>query len=89
MCSSDLVGFTDIRLQTAQLAVRFVSAAEYVHAQFAATPVAALVSDLDEPERDRLVSEVSADVAEALAPYIDDDGLAFPQEVHVVLVTAE
>jgi len=82
-------GFTDIRLETAQLAVRFVSAAEYVHAQFAATPVAALVSDLDEPERDRLVSEVSADVAEALAPYIDDGGLAFPQEVHVVLVTAE
>jgi ubiquinone/menaquinone biosynthesis C-methylase UbiE len=82
-------GFTDIRLETARLTVRFASAAEYVHFQIAATPLAALLDDLDERERDRLVSEVSADVAESLSTYVDDDGLAFPQEVHVVLVSAE
>jgi len=82
-------GFTDIRLETARLTVRFASAAEYVHVQFAATPLAALLTDLDEPERDRLIRDVGADVAKALSTYVDDDGLAFPQEVHVVLVSAE
>jgi len=82
-------GFEGIRVEMAQLTVRFASAAEYVHVQFAATPLAGLVSELDPAERDRLVSEVSADVGAALAPYSDDDGLAFPQEVHVVLVSAD
>ena len=74
---------------TARVTVRFASAAEYVRVQFAATPLAALLTDLDQPERDRLVSDVSAAVSEALSTYVDDDTLAFPQEVHVVLVSAE
>jgi len=82
-------GFADTRLETARVTVRFASAAEYVRVQFAATPLAALLTDLDQPERDRLVSDVSADVSEALSTYVDDDTLAFPQEVHVVLVSAE
>lgn len=81
-------GFVDVHIETATLTVRFASAAEYVHVQFAATPVAALVADLDQSERGRLLSLVNADVDAALAPYIDDGGLAFPQEVLVVLATA-
>jgi ubiquinone/menaquinone biosynthesis C-methylase UbiE len=81
-------GFTDVRIETKTLTVRFSSAAEYVHVQLAATPLAALVNDLDLSERDRLISLVSSDVGAALERYIDDGGLAFPQEVHVALATA-
>jgi ubiquinone/menaquinone biosynthesis C-methylase UbiE len=82
-------GFADVRLETAQLTVRFESAAEYVRVQFAATPLAALLAEIDQFERDRLVGEVSADVGAALAPYTHEDGLAFPQEVHVAFASAE
>jgi len=68
--------------------VAFASPAEYVTVQFAATPLAALVADLDQSERARVLGLVSADVDEALAPYIGDSGLAFPQEVYVTLGTA-
>jgi ubiquinone/menaquinone biosynthesis C-methylase UbiE len=81
-------GFTDVRIEAATLTVRFASAAEYVHVQLAATPLAVLVADLDRSERDRLLSLLSSDVGAALEPYIDDHGLAFPQEVHVALGTA-
>ena len=80
-------GFAGVRIETATLTVRFATAEEYVHVQFAATPLAALVADLDRLERDRVLSLVSADVDTALAPYIDG-GLAFPQEVNVALATA-
>ena len=75
-------------MDTVARTVRFASAAEYVRIQFAATPVAALLSDQEPSARQRLVDLVSADVSASLAPYVTDDGLAFPQEVHVALASA-
>ena len=66
----------------------FPSAAEYVRAQFAATPVAALLADREPRARDRVVALVTDDVAARLAPFTSENGVAFPQQVHVALATA-
>jgi ubiquinone/menaquinone biosynthesis C-methylase UbiE len=84
----DAAGFTDVRVETATRAIRFASAAEYVRVQFAATPLAALLADRGPAERERLVAVVSADVGARLARYVQESGLAFPQEVHIALATA-
>ena len=81
-------GFADIRLETVVRSVRFPSVAAYVGVQFAATPLAALLAGRDRAARERLVALVSADVRATLAQYVDESGLAFPQEVHVTLARA-
>jgi ubiquinone/menaquinone biosynthesis C-methylase UbiE len=73
-------GFTDVLIVTVERPVRFESAAAYVRIQLTATPLAALFSE-------RLAGLVAADVAERLAPYVGEDGLQFPQEVHVALAS--
>lgn len=78
-------GFRDLTLQTTTRLVRFPSAAEYVRVQFAATPLAALIEAGAQGER--LIQAVEKDVGEALQAYVKEDGLMFPQEVHVVLAT--
>jgi ubiquinone/menaquinone biosynthesis C-methylase UbiE len=81
-------GFANIRLQTVARTVRFASAAEYVRVQFAATPLAALLTDGSPSARARVVALLSADVGATLEPYVQDGGLAFPQEVHIAFATA-
>jgi ubiquinone/menaquinone biosynthesis C-methylase UbiE len=82
-------GFHAITLLTARETVRFASPAEYVAIQLAATPLAAVVVEagVSGADDDR-VAAIVADVAAALAPYVGDDGLAFPQEVLAVLARA-
>jgi ubiquinone/menaquinone biosynthesis C-methylase UbiE len=81
-------GFADVRVETVMRSVRFASPKEWVRIQFAATPLAALLEGREPLERERLVGLVSDDVGTRLAPVVHDDGLAFPQEVHVALATA-
>jgi len=81
-------GMADVRVETVARTVRFASAAEYVRIQFVATPVAALLSGREPAARERLIGLVSEDVSASLAPFVSDDGLAFPQEVHIALATA-
>jgi ubiquinone/menaquinone biosynthesis C-methylase UbiE len=78
-------GFRDLTLQTRTRLVRFPSAAEYVRVQFAATPLAALIKA--DAQGERLIHAVEKDVSDALRAYVKDDGLLFPQEVHVVLAS--
>ena len=78
-------GFAELVIETATKIVRFDSPAEYVRIQLAATPLAAVAAAVDPACRDRLVEAVTADVSRALATYDSKDGLAFPQEVHIVL----
>jgi len=80
-------GLRNIVVETASKTVRFPSVADYVRIQFAATPLAALIAHHEASDRVRLVEAVINDVSAALAPYSDDSGLAFPQEVHVVLAS--
>jgi len=77
-------GFADLAIQTLVKTVRFSSAEEYVGIQLSATPLANLVTGLGQQELARLVAALSRDVEAALADYHDDQGLAFPQQVHVV-----
>jgi ubiquinone/menaquinone biosynthesis C-methylase UbiE len=79
-------GFRAIAIGTARKTVRFASPAAYVAIQLAATPLAAVVVDA-EADDDR-VAAIVADVAAALAPYVGDDGLAFPQEVLALVARA-
>jgi ubiquinone/menaquinone biosynthesis C-methylase UbiE len=82
-------GFADVRIETVTRTVRFASVEEWVRIQFAATPLAALTAGRDLGQREQAVAVVTTDVADALAGYTqDDDGFAFPQEVHVALATA-
>jgi ubiquinone/menaquinone biosynthesis C-methylase UbiE len=76
-------GFAGVRIETVTRTIRFPSVEEWVGIQLAATPLASLVS-----RRDGLVTQISDDVAAALASFVDSDGFAFPQEVHVALATA-
>jgi ubiquinone/menaquinone biosynthesis C-methylase UbiE len=78
-------GFSDVVIATATKQVRFASGVDYVRVQLAATPLATLVAAHDAARRDLLVQALAQDVCTALAPYQGDDGLGFPQEVHIVL----
>jgi ubiquinone/menaquinone biosynthesis C-methylase UbiE len=78
-------GFRDVVIRTARKMVRFPSANDYVRIQLAATPLATLVAQYDAPRRDRLVGALVEDVGAALALYLGDEGLTFPQEVHILL----
>ena len=78
-------GFRNVVIRTAIKMVRFPSANDYVRIQLAATPLATLVAQYDAARRDRLVGALVEDVGAALAPYLGDEGLAFPQEVHILL----
>ncbi len=82
-------GFRAIAIGAARKTVRFASPAEYVAIQLAATPLARVIGEVAVrgADDDRIVAIV-ADVAAALAPYVGDDGLAFPQEVLAVLARA-
>jgi SAM-dependent methyltransferase len=77
-------GFEDLAIKTLVKTVRFSSAEDYVGIQLSATPLARLVTGLDPEQRTRLVGALSRAVGAALTDYRDDQGLAFPQEVHVV-----
>jgi ubiquinone/menaquinone biosynthesis C-methylase UbiE len=73
-------GFRDVAIDTVERMVRLPSVADYVRIQLEATPVGVTAGDLFAV----LVDELGV----ALAPYVGDDGLAFPQQMHVALATA-
>jgi len=78
-------GFQDVVIETASKLVRFPSPADYVRIQLAATPLASVVARYDAASRERWVEALVEEVAAALASYIRNAGLTFPQEVHSVL----
>jgi ubiquinone/menaquinone biosynthesis C-methylase UbiE len=80
-------GFRDIKIHTISKLVRFPSPADYVRIQLAATPLATLIAQYDAVHRDPLIDALVEDVGASLAPYVDGNGLAFPQEVHVALAS--
>ena len=83
-------GFKSIEIRTATKLVRFSSAAGYVRIQLAATPLATLITGYDPAARNHLIDALAGDVGADLAPYAGGDGgLAFPQEVHVVLAGSQ
>ena len=81
-------GFRAIRTTTVTKTLRFPSATDWVRIQLSASPLASALDGLAPARAKHLVDAVIADVAGALAPYSGEDGIAFPQEAHVLLATA-
>ena len=77
-------GFRRISVATESRIVRFRSAADYVRIQMTATPLASLLTTREGPA-DRLIEGLIHDVAADLQPFDTGDGLAFPQEAHILL----
>ncbi len=74
-------GFRDLRIRIEVLPARFPSCEEFVKRQVASSPLAGPVGQASDPARSGLISDVSA----ALDSSVDDDGLVFPLETHVVV----
>jgi ubiquinone/menaquinone biosynthesis C-methylase UbiE len=73
--------FRDPVVETVTKIVRYPSVADYVRIQLCATPLASLLTGTHEGEAQFLVEEVE----KRLAEYVGRDGLAFPQEAHVLV----
>lgn len=80
-------GFCHITISTEQKLVQFSSAAEFVHVQLVATPLAGLLAA--QLARRGVTEKITADVTAALRPYETADALAFPLEVHVLVARAD
>ena len=80
----ETAGFRDVAIRTVAITGRFPSPEEFVAAQLAATPLSTLGAITDQAR-----TAVASDVRAALRAYIDDDGLAFPMEAHLVLAYAD
>jgi ubiquinone/menaquinone biosynthesis C-methylase UbiE len=76
-------GFDHVRALIEARVCRFPSPAELLRYETLASPLAAPLAQLDAASQDRL----GADVEDALASYVDDDGLAIPMECHVILAS--
>ena len=74
-------GFHDVRLLIVVASVRYLSPEELVRWEAAASPLAGPLSALSPETRAALIDDVAA----AIADRVDDDGVVFPQETHVVL----
>lgn len=78
-------GFRVVTIHTITKVLRFPSVRDWVSIQIAATPLATVVGQLQAERRTALLDSLVMDVGQALGPYVDERGLAFPQEGHVVL----
>jgi ubiquinone/menaquinone biosynthesis C-methylase UbiE len=78
-------GFKRIKIVTETRTVRFASVSDYVRIQLMATPLASLLQHRPAGTGQRLAAVLIADVAAALQPHQTADGLAFPQEAHVLV----
>jgi ubiquinone/menaquinone biosynthesis C-methylase UbiE len=76
-------GWTDIRIETVTLTVRFASVDEWVEIQLSATPLAGALA-----KREHVLALVRTDLRDELAPYARNDEFAFPQRAHVALASA-
>ncbi len=74
--------FTDVRVCTAVVAVRFPSAEDFLWAEVAASPLVGLVAAMD----DRGRAALERAVVDLTRPYADDDGITFPMQTWLVTV---
>jgi ubiquinone/menaquinone biosynthesis C-methylase UbiE len=73
-------GFSDVHLRAETKISRHPSLAELLPAYFSIFPVSAEISAMPEEERARMFSDLAA----ALAPYSENDGLAVPTENYIM-----
>jgi ubiquinone/menaquinone biosynthesis C-methylase UbiE len=78
-------GFRNVAIETVTQAIRFPSAAEYVRLQLSATPMSALLEDMDDSRRFETLAAITSDVVAFLHMDSEADELIFPQQAHVLL----
>lgn len=81
--SAQDAGLRDVTVQVAISEERFPSVAEFVRWEAASSPLAAELARLDANEQAAMVNQLERD----LTPYLDDLGLAFHNETHIVTAT--
>ena len=78
-------GFDVVDVVTVAKQITFPSMLDYIRFQLTATPMAALLNEKVEAERERLIGSIAADAASRLDPsMLTGGGLTFPQESFVV-----
>ena len=79
-------GFAAIDVQTVVQTIAFPSVLDYVRFQLLATPMAVLLSDRTEPERQATISSVASRATALSTPAMLDGGrFTFPQEAYVAV----
>ena len=76
----EAAGFRDVHVRIEPSSGRYPSAAEFLRQEAASSPLARPVASLAARDRDALVAEVE----DALADCIDDDGVVLPLEIWIV-----
>jgi ubiquinone/menaquinone biosynthesis C-methylase UbiE len=77
-------GFTEVKVQTVVQHIAFPSVLDYVRFQLLATPMAALLSNRDEANRQAVIKTVAQETANFSEPaMLEGDGFSFPQEAYV------
>ncbi len=74
-------GFTHVRVVIEARSLRYPSAEEFVRREVSSSPLADVVRALSDQDRDALVRDVGA----AIADHVDDDGVLCPLEVYVAV----
>ncbi len=78
-------GFEQVNVNTVTKRITFPSVLEYVRFQLIATPMASLLSNRDDIERDTLIEGIAFATQSLLNLEMLHDGhFSFPQEAHVV-----
>jgi SAM-dependent methyltransferase len=77
-------GLQDVSLHTQQLTARLPPPEQFVPCHLAATPLASQVKAMSH----QALVDMGRSVAQRLAPYLDGEGLAFPEVVHVLCAKA-
>jgi ubiquinone/menaquinone biosynthesis C-methylase UbiE len=77
-------GFRQVVVKTVTKRITFPSVLDYVRFQLIATPMAGLLSDRNDVERETIIGHVASATQSLLDPEMLRDGrLCFPQEAHV------
>jgi ubiquinone/menaquinone biosynthesis C-methylase UbiE len=81
-------GFVQIGIKTVTQHITFPSVLDYVRFQLTATPIASLLSDRNQVERESTIKEVASITQSLLSPEMLRDGrLSSPQEGHVAIAS--
>jgi hypothetical protein len=77
-------GFLDVTLQRVTQTIRFTSPREYVRLQIAATPMAAMIAEMESNRREAVIDAITGSLVSSLSQDPGEGGLTSPQEAFVV-----
>ena len=82
-------GFAEVEVQTVELEIAFPSVLDYVRVQLLATPMATLLSDLPETDRQSAIKTIASETASFSSPeMLEGGGFSFGQEAYVGMARA-